>query len=474
MIRQATIFVILALAAGYIFADAYEFVPGVFTVRPAEAEAVDYPQLKSDANAGEQAPSSAASVADAPMPEVDDVQRILDEFASDPKKVAGNVSALVIDAVSGEVLGNINADVARIPASNMKMPTAYAALDILGPDTTFATTVRLDGDTIYIVGGGDVLLAPPDVAQVSAYGAASITDLATQTAEALTAKSITKVHVKVDSTLFEGPLRQEGVLDSNRQYVMEARPLGTKEQDNTEIFGDNPDIRVAELMAPILTDKGVTIESVARAEAPTPETATEIARTESATVHSLVDYMLTRSDNSTAETLAHLIAIKQGKPATFEGGAQAISEYYRDKGFNMDGLVFADASGLSEQNRLTARFLVDIHDRVRLDHGTPAAGVASGLPVGGYNGTINNRFREDDMGGLVHAKTGSLVGVRSLSGYLQTKKGRLLEFAIMVDEIPKTVTVTEEGENGQVTEKEAPAPDPRAAMDEALTKIAAL
>lgn len=469
MIRQAIIFVILALTAGYIFADAYELVPGILTVRPAEPEAVEYPEIpEPEETESTEASSSASSQrADAPIPDADAVQKILNEFVADKKKVAGNVSALVMDGVSGEVLGSIEPDTPRVPGSNMKVPTAFASLEILRPETTFETAMKLDGTTLYLVGGGDVLLAPPGKSQVSAYGKASIEELATATAEALTSAGVTSVDLKVDSTLFSGPIRQPGVKDVNRQYVMEARPVGTKEQDDTELFGDNPDLRVAELMTPILTQKGITVTSVARTDIPAPESAKKIASTQSATLHSLVDYMLTRSDNSTAETLAHLIAMKQDKPATFEGGAEAMKDFYNEKGFKMDGVVFADGSGLSEDNRVTASFLVEILDAVRANHGAPTAGVASGLPVGGFNGTVHNRFRADDMGGRIHAKTGSLADVRSLAGYLQTKKGRLLEFAILVDGIP--AKVKEEG-----TDKEIPAPDPRAAMDEALTKIAAL
>ncbi len=472
MKRQATIFAILALAAGYIFADAYEFAPGILTARPAEPTPRPYPQLvvASDTAGGSDAenvrPSETSTPDAAPIPDTEQVQAMLDAFATDRKRVVGNVSALVTDATTGKVLGSIDPGTVRTPASNMKVLTAFAALSGLGPDTKFDTTTRLDGTTVYLVGGGDILLGPPGQAKVGAYGVASIEELATETVKALQGKGATKVSLRVDSTLFSGPLRQQGA-EANAQYVMEARPLGTKETGRTELFGSDPDLRVAQIFAEIARANGIEIETVARAEAPAPDTAIELAKVRSATVRSIVDYMLTYSDNSSAEALAHLLAIKRGKPADFVGASEAVREILEENGFRTDGMTLADGSGLSDQNRITAQILVDIHSRVVAEHGGDLGGLASGLPVGGYNGTLHGRFLDRGVGGLVRAKTGSLRDVRSLSGLLQTRSGRILVFAVIVDGIPEKVA-------DEATGQETFAPDPKIAMDEMLAKIVAL
>lgn len=464
--RQAFVFVILALASGYVFADAYDVVPGFLTVREPEVEASPYPQLNPAGQEGKSEPAL-ASFSDAPMPKAAEVQKALDGFLANNGHVKGHVSALVVDAVTGETLGEIDPDTPRTPASNMKVTTALAALEVLGGDTTFPTVTTLDGNTVYLVGGGDILLGQDASDPNTAYGHSSIPQLAEATAKALKAKGVTSISLRVDSTLFDAPLYHEGVEPANRQYVMQARPLGTKETARTELFGADPDLRVAQLLTEKLREQGIEVNSVERSETASPEGAVELARVESASVRQLVDYMLTNSDNSTAETLAHLIAVQTGKPATFAGGADAVRNTLDSLGMQTDDLIFADGSGLSDDNRLTARVLVDIADLVWHDGGEKYGALAAGLPVGGYNGTLDSRFMNDGMGGLVHAKTGSLSDVVSLSGYLQTKQGRLLEFAVIVDEIPDKRVNPE-------TEEEEPAPSIKPALDKTLTAIADL
>ncbi|MBR5950304.1 MAG: D-alanyl-D-alanine carboxypeptidase, partial [Actinomycetaceae bacterium] len=169
MRRQAILFVILALASGYVFADAYDVAPGFLTVKEAEPEAKPYPSVTPQEGGGAKA-LNVRAFADAPIPEAAEVQKALDGFLSDNQHLSGHVSALVVDAVTGEVLGEIDPDTPRTPASNMKVPTALAALEVLGADTTFPTITTLEGNTVYLVGGGDVLLGQSAADANSAYG----------------------------------------------------------------------------------------------------------------------------------------------------------------------------------------------------------------------------------------------------------------------------------------------------------------
>lgn len=453
--RQAFVFVILALVSAYVFADAYDVVPGFLTVREREAEAKPYPALN-PALAGSESLGALPAFADAPIPEAAEVQRALDGFFADNEYLRGHASVLVVDAVTGETLGEIDPDTPRIPASNMKIVTALVALEVLGGDTTFPTVTALDGNTVYLIGGGDILLGQDTADSNAAYGHASIPQLAEATAKALKAKGVTTIRIAVDSTLFEPPVYQESLEPDIYPYVMQTRPLGTKETAHTEFFGGEPDLDVAHLLAENLREQGIAVESVGRSDTASPASATELARVESASVRQLVDYMLTNSDNSTAETLTHLVAVKTGKPATFAGGGQAVQETLTSLGLKTEGLSFADGSGLSSDNRLSARLLIGITDLIWRANGDKYGALAAGLPVGGYNGTLKARFMGNGMGGLVHAKTGTLKGVISLSGYLQTKQGRLLEFSFIANDIPDS------------------AGDIKPAIDATLSKIADL
>lgn len=75
--------------------------------------------------------------------------------------VGAKVGVSVMDADSGEVLGDINADMQLIPASNMKILTSGTAAAVLGPKFSFNTELIRAGDTLIVLGSGDPALGDP-------------------------------------------------------------------------------------------------------------------------------------------------------------------------------------------------------------------------------------------------------------------------------------------------------------------------
>jgi D-alanyl-D-alanine carboxypeptidase/D-alanyl-D-alanine-endopeptidase (penicillin-binding protein 4) len=118
-----------------------------------------------------------------------------------------SVSAEVVDVITGASLFTKDAVRAAVPASTAKVLTAAAAFTALGPDTTLATRVvrgaRLG--EIFLLGGGDVLLAPGHGDPRAVLGHAGLADLADATAASLRAEGTTSVAVRLDDTLFSGP-----------------------------------------------------------------------------------------------------------------------------------------------------------------------------------------------------------------------------------------------------------------------------
>ncbi len=94
----------------------------------------------------------------------------------------------------------------------------------------------------------------------------------------------------------------------------------------------------------------------------------------------------------------------------------------------------ADGSGLSRHNRVTTRAISDLLVVMR-DHRYGDVFYES-LSVGGVDGTIRNRF--EDLPGIVHAKTGYVGGVRSLSGYAPSRRGEIV-FSFIYNRIPGPV-----------------------------------
>jgi D-alanyl-D-alanine carboxypeptidase/D-alanyl-D-alanine-endopeptidase (penicillin-binding protein 4) len=104
-------------------------------------------------------------------------------------------------------------------------------------------------------------------------------------------------------------------------------------------------------------------------------------------------------------------------------------------GINPVTFVVADGSGLSRSNRLTpigiVRLLEGMHEHP--DPATRDAFVRS-LPLGGFTGTLDRRYRAGDARGNVRAKTGYIRGVRTLSGYVTTARNHTIAFSILCND----------------------------------------
>jgi D-alanyl-D-alanine carboxypeptidase/D-alanyl-D-alanine-endopeptidase (penicillin-binding protein 4) len=145
--------------------------------------------------------------------------------------------------------------------------------------------------------------------------------------------------------------------------------------------------------------------------------------------------MLVESDNVIAECLARQVALARNQPGTFAGAATAMRAVLAELGLPVDGLVLSDGSGLSRNNRVTPALLTDaLLLAAKPDH--PELHVLfSGMPVGGYSGTLRDRYHRAAGGataaGQVRAKTGSLSGLNAIAGIVVDADGRALVFAVL-------------------------------------------
>lgn len=89
---------------------------------------------------------------------------------------------------------------------------------------------------------------------------------------------------------------------------------------------------------------------------------------------------------------------------------------------------WADGSGLSRYNLFSPQDLVAILNKMKNEFGMERIKVI--LPTGG-EGTISSYYKADS--GYIYGKTGTLSGVVAFSGFLYTKKGKLLIFSTLVN-----------------------------------------
>lgn len=422
---------VLALVAlgGYVFADAWDLAPGPLTTKPEPAEPLPYPTIQP---AIAEAPSADTTVT-ATAPTSDDVAQLIHALESDSRNT-GTTAIIVADALTGEPIATWRADEPALPASNMKIVTAAAALHALGPETTLPTIASLNGTTVHLIGGGDVLLSDGAGNPTATTGRAGLADLAADTASQLRDRGVASVNVAVDSSLFTGGQYYTDIEGANRNYVMELRPIAVDRgrMDNVGYLA-NPDILAAEAFAERLREEGIEVTTVDRSAAPVD--ATELARVESAPVREIVDYMLEVSDNSVAEVLGHLVGIESGFGGSFDGANEARMQVLGQLGVRTEGLILGDSSGLSATNRLTANALCDILTLTWECDACSLAAMPAGFPVAALDGTLMQRFHGTDIKGQVRAKTGTLVEAISLSGYMLTDSGYPLTFVILMDNL---------------------------------------
>ena len=442
---------LLALGGTYVLADAFDLTPGLITTRPVADSAQEYPSIEAMA---ETLPTLPSFDKNAEIPPTEAISAAITSFTED-SRLKGKPSVKIIDTLTGEELGGVAESEPRLPASNQKLLTSVVALEELGPDATMATTAKFADGTLYLVGGGDVMLAAGAGSQTAVNGHAGLGDLADQAAKALKDQGEDAVKLAVDTSIFTGASYHSDVEGSDTAYVMPMSPIAVNFGiDDSGRYGSEPAGEATQIFADALAERGITATIADPAQAP--ENATEVGSVHSATVRVWVDEMLTESDNSLAEVLGHLVGISHGQSGDFKGGAAATTAILKDLGYPMDGVTVSDNSGLSISNRVTTNLQSAILTNVYACDGCNLEAIASGLPVAGLNGTLTDRLT-DDLGGRIRGKTGTLITAISLSGYLYTDSGRLLTFSVLVDNI-------EEGN----------APGTREIVDDFLGTLAAL
>jgi serine-type D-Ala-D-Ala carboxypeptidase/endopeptidase (penicillin-binding protein 4) len=364
-----------------------------------------------------------------------------------------NVLAIVTDPLTGRVLFSKDSLQLATPASTAKLATAATALAVLGADARFTTRVveSRPGD-IVLVGGGDPTLA------VNAYPAsdypqpATLAGLADATAQALKAAGAGSVQVGFDTSLYSGPGLAPGwpgsyVSTGNVTQIVplevdqgrlnaSGNPEDSDDPGNFQPRAAHPAEMAAAAFAGLLSGDGIKVTG-----SPTEQTAsagaTPLASVSSPPLSAIVEQMLSESNNVIAENLARHVALATGYPATFAGGAAAVTAELRKLGVT-SGFDMVDGSGLSPQDAIAPATLAKILQVVVTRPGLRS--MVAALPVAGFSGTLSaggSAFGGISGAalGMVRAKTGNLASVTTLAGLVYDRDGALLAFAFMADQV---------------------------------------
>ncbi len=359
------------------------------------------------------------------------------------RKVLGpHVGVQVSDLATGRSLFRSGA-AAVTPASTTKLLSGLAALEALGPMARLRTTVSyLPGRReVVLVGGGDPFLASSPKAARAAYpGRADVVTLARAVARDLLARDVRRVRLGYDDSYFSGPA-------VNPQWPSTYVPEGVvppitalwvdqgRDPDGSGYVAD-PSSRAAEVFADALRSSGVQVRPAVR-RVPTPPSGTQVAAVSSAPLGEIVERTLAVSDNQAAEVLARHVGLAERQEGSFAAGSAAVLEVLGRLGVRVGGSRLYDGSGLSRENLVTTRALVDtIRVAASADH-PQLRHVVTGLPVAGFTGSLTYRFDKgpDAARGRVRAKTGTLTGVHGLAGIAEDESGARMAFAIVADRV---------------------------------------
>lgn len=406
-------------------------------------------------------------------------------------------SICVIDADTGEVLAEINPDEPMIPASNMKLLTTAAAMDVLGEDFVFRTDLSVIDPTgpggkpdLMIRGDGDPALGDPVLLKEAGLTAE---DMLGQWVQAVKLTGKTSFgRLIVDDRVFDtqmvhpswptGQLQKRSFAQvaglnfhNNCLHVLPApasrtgaapyytlypespfltvfnsattgksngvwidRKLGgneltlrgrVKSQFYTPVLVtlDDPPVYLAQLLVNRLGNEGIRVEAISRLghDEQVPE-ARPIHR-----VETLMPAVLRRTNRDSQNLFAEALLKRMGHALTgsqgnWENGAAAIRHALsRRLGTHATGASIADGSGLSRDNKVSARVLAELLQSIHQDTRVGQLYLAS-LSYNGKidnhstlgDGTLDGRFKKLPAGHWVYGKSGFIRGVSSLSGYL--------------------------------------------------------
>ena len=324
--------------------------------------------------------------------------------------------AVAVDLRTGELLFARHPDLPLAPASNEKLAVSFTALRELGPAYRFRTEVLGRGHQEDGVWEGDIFL--------KGFGDPTLTSLqldrlATQLAEL----GITRIAGRVygDESWFDA--RRVGPGWKASYFIGECPPLSALVVDRAwydHHTAHQPALAAAGAFKTLLRAHGIVAGAAGLGRAP--GDAYGLAQVESDPLTDVIAEMDRESDNFSAEMLLKDVGAEVGGAGTTAAGAAIVQRDLAAAEIPLQGVRIVDGSGLSRDDRLTARALgallvavwddPDLHDPFWRS-----------LPVAGVNGTLEDRLRRAPARGAVRAKTGTTDRASALSGYVGDRYG---------------------------------------------------
>jgi D-alanyl-D-alanine carboxypeptidase/D-alanyl-D-alanine-endopeptidase (penicillin-binding protein 4) len=199
----------------------------------------------------------------------------------------------------------------------------------------------------------------------------------------------------------------------------------------------DPALYAAAALRDALARRGIAVhgEAVARhaaaGQVTQPAAGVELARRDSPPLLEALRVAAKVSQNLHAELILRAVARERRGAGSLEAGVEEMKAFLQEIGLKSEEVQINDGSGLSRRNLATPAAVVKL---LQFMYNSPLrSSWMSLLPVGGEDGTLKRRLRNTAASGRIHAKTGSLSHVASLSGYAEQKDGTVLAFSFLTN-----------------------------------------
>lgn len=304
---------------------------------------------------------------------------------------------LIIDPITQTEIFESEADIPRAPASILKLISSVTAIKAYGADKVFKTSINStsDPERFILLGEYDPWLT--------------------------TSMSSAKRFQRALSPKLISAIGQTGV--DPETVTIEFNGLFTKDIENLRAFYGNK----------------VKFKRVTKAEVKTLSGLTPLAEVSSPHLSDIIGFTLLWSDNTLADRLARNASDEMGFTRDSDGMNKAFAETLKSLDVDYAGLSVKDGSGLSHDDRVSARTIAELLWKIRIE--PEFQSIYDGLPVAGESGTLKDRFKKSGKSakGLVKAKTGWINTSVTLAGYVEVGNNEYV-FAVIANSVTPTET----------------------------------
>ncbi|MDB4908727.1 MAG: D-alanyl-D-alanine carboxypeptidase/D-alanyl-D-alanine-endopeptidase [Gemmatimonadetes bacterium] len=221
--------------------------------------------------------------------------------------------------------------------------------------------------------------------------------------------------------------RISSVVDTLSNSVVLTGELVAGATDTIEVVHRTPNGAYLAALRRALADRGITVVGGGHANGSAAENV--LVTQHSLALREVLPLFLKPSQNQLGELLFHTLALEKTGVGSADSARAVYERQLRAWGASDDGRMVRDGSGLSRRDKVSPETIIRVLDAMRRSPDFPL--YYASLPIAGVDGTIRRRMRGTSAAGNVHAKTGTLTGARSLSGYVTTADGQLLLFSTL-------------------------------------------